>query len=62
VVAQGVESEEIFEALSGLGCDAAQGNYLCGPLTGEELARWLDERGEPVAVLSPTSAVQSAEA
>jgi diguanylate cyclase (GGDEF)-like protein/PAS domain S-box-containing protein len=41
VVAQGVESEEIFDALAGLGCDAAQGNYLCGPLTGEELAVWL---------------------
>jgi diguanylate cyclase (GGDEF)-like protein/PAS domain S-box-containing protein len=46
VVAQGVESEEIHEALAGLGCDAAQGNHLCRPLTGQELARWLDRRTE----------------
>jgi diguanylate cyclase (GGDEF)-like protein/PAS domain S-box-containing protein len=44
VVAQGVESEEIYDALAALGCDAVQGNYVCAPLTGEALARWLDRR------------------
>ncbi|MGE5274295.1 MAG: putative bifunctional diguanylate cyclase/phosphodiesterase [Verrucomicrobiota bacterium] len=61
VVAQGVESEEIFDALAGLGCDAAQGNYLCGPLTGDELVRWLDRRADPVHT-TPAVAVSSADA
>jgi EAL domain-containing protein (putative c-di-GMP-specific phosphodiesterase class I) len=51
VVAQGVESEEIYDALASLGCDAVQGNYLCGPLTGDELARWLANR--PVTAEPP---------
>jgi diguanylate cyclase (GGDEF)-like protein len=54
VVAQGVESEEIYDALTTLGCDAVQGNYVCGPLTGEALSRWLEHRtgaaGSPRAV------------
>ena len=60
VVAQGVESEEIHEALAGLGCDAAQGNHLCGPLTGQELARWLDRRTERPGTASVV-AVRSAD-
>jgi EAL domain-containing protein (putative c-di-GMP-specific phosphodiesterase class I) len=60
VVAQGVESQEIYDALAGLGCDAAQGNHLCDPLTGDELVRWLERRknadGEP-----PTITVRSAD-
>jgi diguanylate cyclase (GGDEF)-like protein/PAS domain S-box-containing protein len=44
VVAQGVETEEIYDALAALGCDAVQGNYICGPLTGDELGRWLARR------------------
>jgi diguanylate cyclase (GGDEF)-like protein/PAS domain S-box-containing protein len=44
VVAQGVETEEIYDALTALGCDAVQGNYICGPLTGDELVRWLARR------------------
>jgi len=61
VVAQGVESQEIYDALAGLGCDAAQGNHLCSPLTGSELARWLDRRTEAVDS-SPHVAVRSADA
>ena len=54
VVAQGVESEEIYDALAGLGCDAAQGNHLCGPLTGDELVRWLVQR--PTSLRTPGEA------
>jgi len=60
VVAQGVESEEIYEALADLGCDAAQGHHLCGPLTGRELARWLDRRTEEPGT-APVIAVRSAD-
>jgi diguanylate cyclase (GGDEF)-like protein len=60
VVAQGVESQAIYEALAELGCDAAQGNYLCGPLTGDELLRWLD--GRTVAAPLEPAAVRSVDA
>jgi diguanylate cyclase (GGDEF)-like protein/PAS domain S-box-containing protein len=62
VVAQGVESEEIYDALAGLGCDAAQGNYLCGPLTGNELARWLAARHETAETLPEALAARLADA
>jgi diguanylate cyclase (GGDEF)-like protein/PAS domain S-box-containing protein len=62
VVAQGVESAETYEALAALGCDAVQGNYLCGPLTGDELARWLAARPETTAVTQETLSVQSVDA
>jgi EAL domain-containing protein (putative c-di-GMP-specific phosphodiesterase class I) len=62
VVAQGVESEEIFDALAALGCDAVQGNYICGPLTGDELARWLASRTVTESPLLGTLAAESADA
>jgi diguanylate cyclase (GGDEF)-like protein/PAS domain S-box-containing protein len=61
VVAQGVESEEIYNALVELGCDAVQGNYLCGPLRGDELALWLDRRVDTVATPAQPLAAQSAD-
>ena len=42
VIAEGVDSEEIWNKLAKLKCDAAQGYYLCVPLPAEELIRWLD--------------------
>lgn len=44
VVAEGVESREIFERLVELGCDAAQGYYMSRPLPADELAHWLSEK------------------
>jgi diguanylate cyclase (GGDEF)-like protein len=41
VVAEGVETEEVWESLHGLGCDVAQGYYLSRPVPAEELTPWL---------------------
>jgi EAL domain-containing protein (putative c-di-GMP-specific phosphodiesterase class I) len=41
VVAEGVESEAVWRALSALDCDVAQGNYLSGPLPPDELVAWV---------------------
>jgi len=41
VVAEGVESGEVLAAVRALGCDFAQGYYLCKPLPAEQLAQWL---------------------
>ncbi|MDQ1436832.1 MAG: hypothetical protein QOK43_461 [Acidimicrobiaceae bacterium] len=41
VVAEGVESEETWARLVSLGCDIAQGYYLCRPKPAEEITPWL---------------------
>lgn len=41
VVAEGVESEEVWNQLKGLGCDSAQGYFMRRPIPPEELAEWL---------------------
>ncbi|MGH2682867.1 MAG: putative bifunctional diguanylate cyclase/phosphodiesterase [Actinomycetota bacterium] len=47
VVAEGVQSEEIWSLLAIMGCDLAQGNYLAEPMPPEPLAAWLhDTAGE----------------
>jgi len=43
VVAEGVESPEIWGRLSSLGCDGAQGYYMSRPKPPEELDRWFSE-------------------
>jgi diguanylate cyclase (GGDEF)-like protein/PAS domain S-box-containing protein len=45
VVAEGVESEEIWQQLESLGCTFAQGHFLSPPLSAEELPRWVAKRG-----------------
>ena len=44
VVAEGVESRESWDRLADLGCDLAQGDYVCPPMEAEELAAWFAER------------------
>ena len=44
VVAEGVESAEVWERLVELGCDSAQGYFLARPLPAAELTAWLDDR------------------
>jgi EAL domain-containing protein (putative c-di-GMP-specific phosphodiesterase class I) len=46
VVAEGVESEEIWEQLTELGCDIAQGFFLSRPVPGDDLAAWLKARAK----------------
>jgi len=41
VVAEGVETEAVMEALADLGCDVVQGFHLCQPVSGQKLADWL---------------------
>jgi diguanylate cyclase (GGDEF)-like protein len=55
VVAEGVESETIWQTLAGLGCDIAQGNYLTEPLPGAKLGDWFERRPEPQASIGSTN-------
>ena len=41
IVAEGVESREVLERLRRLGCDFAQGYFICMPLEKHELREWL---------------------
>jgi EAL domain-containing protein (putative c-di-GMP-specific phosphodiesterase class I) len=43
-VVEGVETEEAWITLAGLGCDIAQGFLVCRPLPLPELVEWLDIR------------------
>jgi EAL domain-containing protein (putative c-di-GMP-specific phosphodiesterase class I)/GGDEF domain-containing protein len=40
VAAEGVEREDTREALAGLGCDLAQGNAICPPLSNADFREW----------------------
>jgi diguanylate cyclase (GGDEF)-like protein len=41
VVAEGVETKEILDALAAIGCDEAQGYYISRPQAFESLKKWL---------------------
>lgn len=43
VVAEGVESYEIFQKLAAIGCDCAQGYYLGHPMDAGKALAWIDE-------------------
>ena len=43
VVAEGVENREPWDTLVTLGCDLAQGYYLCPPIPAADLTRWFRE-------------------
>jgi diguanylate cyclase (GGDEF)-like protein/PAS domain S-box-containing protein len=43
VVAEGVETQEVFDALTELGCDAVQGYFMCAPVSAEVLTQWMGE-------------------
>ena len=42
VVAEGVETEGVWNELATLGCDLAQGFYMSRPMPGDQLTRWLN--------------------
>jgi len=44
MVAEGVESGPVYDALVGYGCDQAQGYYVSRPVPAAELDEWLIER------------------
>jgi diguanylate cyclase (GGDEF)-like protein len=41
VVAEGVESEAVFDQVAALNCDAAQGYFIAKPDSADRIARWL---------------------
>ncbi|MFL5540621.1 MAG: putative bifunctional diguanylate cyclase/phosphodiesterase, partial [Longimicrobiaceae bacterium] len=47
VVAEGVETQEIWDELGALGCPIAQGYHLSRPIPADALVEWLAERGFP---------------
>jgi diguanylate cyclase (GGDEF)-like protein/PAS domain S-box-containing protein len=53
VVAEGVESEEIWERLKKLGCNVAQGYYLSRPLEADDLAVWLSSLPSESGIVPP---------
>jgi diguanylate cyclase len=44
MVAEGVENDVTYTALTRLGCDQAQGYYICRPIPADELDHWLSTR------------------
>jgi len=44
MVAEGVETEAAYTELARLGCDQAQGFFICSPMPAAELDRWLNNR------------------
>jgi EAL domain-containing protein (putative c-di-GMP-specific phosphodiesterase class I) len=40
VVADGVETAEAFARLAALGCDTAQGTFICAPASAAEVRAW----------------------
>ena len=43
VIAEGVEQQGIWDRLTALGCDAAQGYLMCRPVSADDCTRWLQE-------------------
>jgi diguanylate cyclase (GGDEF)-like protein/PAS domain S-box-containing protein len=44
VVAEGVETKQVWDQLAALGCQVAQGYYLSRPVPPQQLRAWLDAR------------------
>ena len=44
VVAEGVETAEVLDKLTALGCDVVQGYFLCRPIPATTVAAWIDAR------------------
>jgi len=51
MVAEGVETENAYTELARLGCDQAQGFFICRPVTATDLDHWLDNRIVPQPVV-----------
>ncbi|TPG93887.1 EAL domain-containing protein [Pseudomonas caspiana] len=44
VIAEGVETADVFSALGAFSCDMAQGFHVCRPITAEAFTQWYEER------------------
>jgi len=49
IVAEGVEDQEVWDTVSQLGCDFAQGYFLTRPLPAEEFVEWMRSRAAAAA-------------
>jgi diguanylate cyclase (GGDEF)-like protein/PAS domain S-box-containing protein len=58
-VAEGVETEDVYELLRDLGCDLVQGYYLSQPLPADELAAWLAGRPKQRSISEPRRAASA---
>jgi diguanylate cyclase (GGDEF)-like protein len=56
VVAEGVESQEVWDALREQGCTLAQGYFISRPLPAEELAALLEKRASRAVSRAPAAA------
>jgi diguanylate cyclase (GGDEF)-like protein len=56
VVAEGVETRSAWDALSRMGCDAAQGWYLAKAMPPREATEWLEDSCRPRLAVVPPSA------
>ena len=54
VVAEGIESEEVWKSLQQLGCDEGQGFFMAKPMIPEEVLAW-KERWQSKHVLIPSN-------
>lgn len=45
IVAEGVETQEIFDELNKMGCDVAQGYFFSRPIPADDLINWVNSRG-----------------
>lgn len=62
LVAEGVESEEIADRLSELGCDAIQGYHVAKPMPAAELEQWILSRQGRKASRARVAALETAAA
>jgi diguanylate cyclase len=53
VVAEGVETPEVWQQLAGLGCDVAQGFGLARPMPAPQFERWAREPSDRARLLVP---------
>ncbi|MBI3898031.1 MAG: EAL domain-containing protein [Gammaproteobacteria bacterium] len=50
VVAEGIESEAVWQQLAALGCDTAQGYYISKPLPADKFKDWMEQRVQTLNV------------
>ncbi|HET6810022.1 MAG TPA: EAL domain-containing protein, partial [Acidimicrobiales bacterium] len=55
-VAEGVEDQMVWDRLSAMGCDEAQGYFLSRPVPASAVTRWLEERKAMAERPVPTKA------
>ena len=60
VVAEGVETQYIWDRLGSLGCDAAQGYYMSVPMPAAALTRWFHESSWQVAKIADEGTAEAA--